>query len=82
MKNYRIYACIEHGYEKVADNLTNVQVVKAVGKMISNEPNMRILVVEHDFDMNSDFPVYVNIARGRDFPKFKEKVLKYDNKSH
>ncbi len=76
MKEYRVYAALDESYKLVGSHLDNVEAVKLTGKLVHRYPDKHILVIEHDFDMNADFPVYLNYDKGESFPKFKEKVLK------
>lgn len=59
MKNYRIYAEIDHRIELVEGNVKNEDVILILDQLILVEKIPVIIVIEHDFENDIDFPIYL-----------------------
>lgn len=78
MKNYRIYAEIEHKIDLVEGNVKNEEVVLILDQLILEEEVPIVLVIEHDFDNDSDFPVYLYSNNQDEYLKIRNSIGGYE----
>ena len=74
MKNYRIYAEIEHRIELIEGNVKNENVVLILDQLILEEELPVVLVIEHDFELNSDFPIYLYSNNQDEYLKIRNSI--------
>lgn len=78
MKNYRIYAEVEHRLELVNSNVKNENVVLILDQLILVEEVPVVIVIEHDFDLDMDTPVYVYSNNQDEYIKTRNNIGGYE----
>lgn len=75
MKNYRIYAEIDYKIELVEGNVENEEVILILDQLILEEEVPVVLVIEHDFNNDSDFPIYIYSNNQDEYLKTRNSIL-------
>lgn len=69
---YRVYQEIDYRYEKVGDNLSYSQMLEMLDVLISEDDNNKILVIEHDVELDIDNPAFLYTGNYESYLKYRD----------
>lgn len=70
---YRVYIDGNFGPERIGGNLSYSEMLEMLDILIIDEKRDKVLVIEHNIELDSDFPAFLYTGNIKKYCEFKEK---------